>query len=470
MSGRSLPQATPRGLSSASPGVLSHASLIVSDLAALGVALLVAVALRVSILPALSSAFRQPTYPLAHYLQLWWLSLVYLGALWYAGLYARRDPLWEEVRRCLSGATISAILIFAVLSLAKVGDDVSRPVVVLAWAVLLVALPVSRSLIKRALVALGPWRRRVLLVGSGEQVAVLQRALARDRTLGYEVAEVIARPDLAPERAAAIGAKDVILAASHLERTEFLGLVERLRAVAENVIIAPDLSEGPVLGVEVLGLVEDRTILLRVPNNLLKPWNLAIKRAFDVMAGSLLAVLALPLVAIAAVAIKLTSPGPALHVEPRVGCSHRPFACYKLRTMYADGEQRLQAYLAARPDAAVEWERFRKLRSYDPRVTPVGGWLRRYSLDELPQIFNVLWGEMSLVGPRPYLPREMPLVEGDGMLDLRPGITGLWQVSGKNALEFYQRGKLDRWYVNNWSLWLDIMILAKSVPIVLQGK
>jgi undecaprenyl-phosphate galactose phosphotransferase len=310
----------------------------------------------------------------------------------------------------------------------------------------------------------------VLLVGAGEQADHLRQALARDRALGYAIVDVVADPGRAPEQAAAIGARDVILAAPHLGRTEFLVLVERLRDVAENVIIAPDLSEVPVLGVEVLGLFEDRTILLRVPNNLLKPWNLAVKRVSDLVLGGLAALACLPVLAVAAVAIKLTSPGPVLHVEPRVGRKHRLFDCYKLRTMHLDSARRLAEFLAVNPTAHQEWERYRKLRGYDPRVTRAGRWLRRYALDELPQVFNVLRGDMSLVGPRPYLPREMPLVDGDGMLDLRPGMSGLWQVSGKNTLDFQQRGKLDRWYVSNWSVWLDLIILIKTVPVLLRGE
>jgi Undecaprenyl-phosphate galactose phosphotransferase WbaP len=470
MTERALPGVRVQVFAGTAAGVVTHAALLASDLVALTAALGAAVALRVSVLPALSAAFARPTFPLSHYLQFWWLPVVYVGALWYAGLYTRRDPSWEEVRRCLGGATVSAVLVFAVLSIAKLGDDVSRPVVILAWAALLVVLPVSRLLTKQMLVALGPWRRRVLLVGSGEQAEHLQRALARDRTLGYAVADVIADPEHAPERAAATGAREVIVAAPQLGRTEFLRLVERLRDVAENVIIAPDLSEVPVLGVEVLGLFEDRTILLRVPNNLLKPWNLAVKRATDLLVGGLAALVCLPVLAVAALWIKSTSPGPVLHVEPRVGRKGRLFDCFKLRTMYLDAEARLAGYLAAHPEAAAEWERFRKLRGFDPRVTRAGRWLRRYAIDELPQIVNVLAGEMSLVGPRPYLPREMPHVEGDGMLDLRPGLTGLWQVSGKNALDFRQRGKLDRWYVSNWSVWLDLIILIKTVPLALRGE
>ncbi len=457
-------------LSRAAGRVVSFLALVAADLAALATALGIAIGIRMSVLPAVSSAFDLHTYPLSHYAGLWWIPLAYVGALAYAGLYTRRDPYWEEVRRCLLGATAATVLIFAVLSVAKASVVASRPVVVLTWSALLVVLPLARGLVKEALFVAGPWRKPALIIGEGAIAGGLVDAFRRHRTLGYDVVEVVSDPSAAPERAAMLGAREVIIATPDLERAEFLHLVERLRGVAENILIAPDLAEAPVLGVEVLGLMEDRALLLRVPNNLLKPWNLAVKRAFDLVAGGALALVLLPLIVLLAVAIKLDSPGPAFHVEPRVGRNRRPFACCKLRTMYEDADRLLDAYIAHHPDAAVEWERYRKLRAYDPRVTRLGRILRQYSLDELPQLANVARGEMSLVGPRPYLPSEMAMLEHDGMCDVRPGMTGLWQVSGKNALDLRERVRLDRWYVNNWSLWLDVIVLVKTVPVIARSR
>jgi Undecaprenyl-phosphate galactose phosphotransferase WbaP len=456
--------------SRAAARIISLAALMSSDLAVFGIALSVAVAVRVSLLPALSRAFWRPPYPLAHYVTLWWIPIVYLASLSYAGLYTRRDPMWEEVRRCLIGASVAALLIFAVMSIAKTSDDVSRPVIVMVWAILLILLPVSRWIIKEALVALGPWRRRALLVGTGPLADTVARALRRHRTLGYELVDAIPDPGSIAERAAEAGAQEIILAAPELGRAELLTLVERLRGIAENVMVAPDLAEAPVLGVEVLGFLEDRALLLRIPNNLQKPWNLALKRAFDLCVGTMIGVLALPFLALAALAIRLDSPGPVLHIEPRLGRNRTPFACLKLRTMHLDGDDRLSAYLTVHPEAAEEWEQYRKLRSHDPRVTRLGAVLRRYGLDEIPQVLNVLRGDMSLVGPRPYLPRELAEVAEEGMLDVRPGMSGLWQVSGKNTLDFRERTRLDRWYVNNWSLWLDVIVLVKTLPIVVRGE
>src|SRR5579883_2136990 len=395
-----------RGSSRALAQAVVASALVATDLAVLGTSLALAVALRVSILPALSPAFSGPTYPFQHYLSLWWIPLLYLAALAHAGVYTRRDPSWEEARRCLAGVGGSALLLFTVLSTTKLTDHVSRSVIVLAWAFAALLLPPARVGVKRALWALGPWRKRVLLLGRGPQAQRIRQALRRQVTLGYDV----------------------------------------------------------------LGLLEDRALLLRIPNNLLKPWNLLMKRAFDVAAGALLGVVAAPVVLLAALAVRLDSPGPAFHVEPRIGRGQKAFPCFKLRTMHADADRRLAAHLARDPGASAEWARYRKLRSYDPRVTRVGRILRRYGIDELPQLLNVLRGEMSLVGPRPYLPGELALVDGDGMWDVRPGLTGLWQVSGKNALDFRERTRLDRWYVGNWSLWLDLIILVRTLPVLLRGE
>ncbi len=469
VAGRALGLRHRRAPSRVAEHVISLASLLASDIAVLALSLGVAVLLRASALPAVSSAFARPLYPPSHYAGLWWIPMAYVGALAYAGLYTRRDPYWEEVRRCLIGVTAGTILTFAFLSVTK-NSDLSRPIVILAWALLLVMLPLARRAVKEALFVFGPWRRCALLVGAGPVTDGLVEAFRRHRTLGYDVVEVLSDPHAAPARAAMLGAREVILATPQLERAEFLRLVERLREVAENILIVPDLAEAPVLGVEVLGLMEDRALLLRVPNNLLKPWNLALKRAFDVVVASALIIVLSPVIAALALAVLLDSPGPAFHVEPRVGRKRTPFACLKLRTMYQDAGHLLDAYISDHAGAAAEWTRYRKLRSFDPRVTRLGRVLREYSLDELPQLFNVVRGEMSLVGPRPYLPSEMATLEHDGMCDVRPGMTGLWQVSGKNALALSERARLERWYVNNWSLWLDVIVLVKTIPAVLRPR
>jgi lipopolysaccharide/colanic/teichoic acid biosynthesis glycosyltransferase len=178
-----------------------------------------------------------------------------------------------------------------------------------------------------------------------------------------------------------------------------------------------------------------------------------------------------PLFAFAAVLVKVTSPGPVLFCQRRIGYGGHQFACYKFRTMSVDADFQLQQLLTSDPVARAEWTACQKLR-YDPRVTPAGHLLRLSSIDELPQLFNVLRGEMSIVGPRPIIEAEIPRYR-DKFLEYRrarPGITGIWQVSGRNDTSFSERVELDRSYIQNWSFLGDIVIILRTIPAVLLSK
>jgi len=209
---------------------------------------------------------------------------------------------------------------------------------------------------------------------------------------------------------------------------------------------------------------------MKLKSPLLTRPNLILKRLFDLVASGVLFLLALPLGLLIALAIKLDSKGPILFVQRRVGYRGRTFPCYKFRTMYVDAEDRLQQVLRSDPHARRQWEEHKKLPQ-DPRVTRVGKILRRFSLDELPQLINVLKGDMSLVGPRPYLEEELPDLARDVQVitSVKPGLTGLWQVSGRSDLTFRERAILDEYYVRNWSLWLDLVILIKTLSVILKG-
>ena len=195
-----------------------------------------------------------------------------------------------------------------------------------------------------------------------------------------------------------------------------------------------------------------------------------VKRLFDIVIASVVGFLLSPLLLLVALAIRLDSHGPILFYQDRLGKGRRAFRCVKFRTMHIDGDERLRTYLGAHPERQAEWNRYAKLRSFDPRVTRVGRVLRRVSLDELPQMLNVLRREMSLVGPRPYLPREMTSMRdgAETIFDAAPGITGLWQVSGRNELTFEQRLTLDEYYVRNRSLWMDTVVLMKTIGAVMR--
>ena len=196
-------------------------------------------------------------------------------------------------------------------------------------------------------------------------------------------------------------------------------------------------------------------------------WEWAVKRSFDVVVSTVIVVAGSPVWAAIACAIKLSSPGPVFYRDQRIGLGDRPFGMMKFRTMYADAADRQEALEV---DNEASGPLF-KIKD-DPRVTRVGRVLRRFSLDELPQVLNVLWGEMSLVGPRP-----LPIRDYEQLQEwhrrrylVLPGMTGLWQVSGRIDLSFDDLVRLDFYYIENWSIWLDISILAKTLPAVLARR
>lgn len=196
-----------------------------------------------------------------------------------------------------------------------------------------------------------------------------------------------------------------------------------------------------------------------------------IKRGVDLFIATVALIGAFPVLVLIGLAIRLQDHGPILYVHPRVGHRGRTFPCMKFRSMVVNSEEVLQRHLAADPEAQLEWESNRKLRK-DPRITPVGRFLRRTSLDELPQLLNVFRGEMSIVGPRPVTTAELELYgEAAAMyVSARPGITGLWQVSGRNDVSYERRVALDCEYITKWSIRGDMIIVTRTLPAVIFSK
>ncbi|KLU59388.1 UDP-glucose:undecaprenyl-phosphate glucose-1-phosphate transferase [Peptococcaceae bacterium CEB3] len=303
-----------------------------------------------------------------------------------------------------------------------------------------------------------------------------QRMFERDEAFVSERSEPTARsfaPRLgsfvdAPEVIQRTGVSDLILAAPGLKPERLVELVNRLQPFVNNIMVVPDLFGLSLNGIEAEYFLDEQLLLLNIRNRLKSALNRGVKRAFDLFLGLLSLLIALPAGVLIALAIRIDSRGPAFFVQTRLGQDGREFSCLKFRTMYRDSDSILKTHLKRSSQARKEWEKFNKLKGEDPRVTRVGAILRRYSLDELPQLLNVLVGDMSLVGPRPYLPREERKI-GSALYDIqvtKPGLSGLWQVSGRNNIDFAGRVKLDVWYVRNWSLWLDIVLLLRTVGVV----
>ncbi|TFZ05047.1 sugar transferase [Ramlibacter rhizophilus] len=206
------------------------------------------------------------------------------------------------------------------------------------------------------------------------------------------------------------------------------------------------------------------------PGRELRPRHRAVKRAFDIAGALVFFTLFMPVYLAVATGVAFTSRGPVFYTQRRVGLHGRSFRFYKFRSMRADADRALVRYLDTHPEASEQWHKFQKLDD-DPRITRFGAFIRRTSLDELPQFWNVLVGDMSLVGPRPCMQSQRQLY-GPYWPDycaLKPGLTGLWQVSGRNRLSFSERVALDTRYAREWSIWMDLRILVKTLRVVATG-
>ena len=395
-----------------------------------------------------------------------------------AGLYRIRE------RRPGAGRVLASLIVVALIVLAfGIGTnyDFSTsgliPTAVVMSALAIGLLRAAYDSVSLELMRVAGIRRRVVLVGEGENLSRLKRSLAATRGgLGYEFVGAVAQ-----ERAPGLdhlGSREelslvleqirpdeVILSEADLDERSVLEVVEQAHKQGIRVRLAPETTDLLVQRGEYVPGQGAPLFELRPP--VLTGWDWATKRGFDIVVSILIAVLLLPLWLVIALAVKLGSRGPVFFVDRRIGVGEREFGMLKFRTMVADAAS-LQPQLEAKNEA--EGALF-KMQD-DPRVTGIGRVLRRLSLDEVPQIVNVLRGEMSLVGPRPLPLRDYRLLEDwhRARYAVLPGMTGLWQISGRSGLTFDDLVRLDFTYLENWSIWLDVTIIAKTIPAVLMRR
>jgi undecaprenyl-phosphate galactose phosphotransferase len=338
------------------------------------------------------------------------------------------------------------------------------------------------------LYAAGIRREKVLIIGAGNAGRLVAEGLQREKHMGYDIVgflddderklgqtihgkKVFGTVADFPRFIKELGIKTAIIAIPSLPPERLSILTACVQNNTANTMVIPDLKGIALLNTDLYHLFLEEIFLMNIRNNLKSLANRFIKRLFDVTMSIVCMPFLLPLIAITGIAIRLETPGSAIYTQDRVGRNGKVFRCYKFRTMRKDAEDRLKDMLESNETLRNEWKNNWKLKEY-PRVTRIGRLLRKSSLDELPQIFNVIRGEMSLVGPRPYLPREKSeIMESIQVIgSAKPGITGLWQVSGRSNTNYIHRIKFDTWYVMNWSLWLDIVIIFKTIKVVLRAE
>jgi exopolysaccharide biosynthesis polyprenyl glycosylphosphotransferase len=396
-----------------------------------------------------------------------------------SGLYAARE------RRAGSGRVVSSLVLVALIVLAfGFGTDYDFtttgliPTATVTCALAIGLLRAAYESFSLELLRVVGIRRRAVLVGGGASLKRLQRELIASRGgIAYELVGAVApvgQPGLPllgssldelPEILERLRPDELILTEADFDERTVLDIVQRAHREGIRVRLAPNTTELLVHEGEYVPGQGVPLFELRPP--ILTGWDWALKRGFDVVLSVLLLVVGLPVLLLIALAVKLESRGPLLYVDRRVGVGEHDFGMLKFRTMVA-GAAEQQELLEAVNEASGALFKIRD----DPRVTRVGRVLRRLSLDELPQLANVLRGEMSLVGPRPLPFRDYELLEDwhRARYLVLPGMTGLWQISGRSGLSFDDLVRLDFTYLENWSIWLDVTIIAKTIPAVISGR
>jgi undecaprenyl-phosphate galactose phosphotransferase len=390
------------------------------------------------------------------------------------GHYRQRLPYWESIGHivtvALCGFIASGFIQFAVK------DPSSRLWMGISWVLFGIFLLASRIFVRRGLDRNGEWQIPALMIGKGPTAKAALEALSRDRAMGFNIVDTISpvmlnnlgRPQAWKQLLATHDACQVFLALEGGEiEAHQMALKSLVRARVPCSIVPPWLGL-PSSTLSPHHFMMQDVLLLHDTNRLDLPLPRLLKRSFDFTAAALALVALAPIFAMLAFIVRLDG-GPAFFSQPRVGRHGKLFNCYKFRSMRIDAERTLTRYLAENPEAAIEWQRFQKLQN-DVRVTRVGQFIRHTSLDELPQLLNVLKGDMSLVGPRPIMQGQEDFYAEDFSFyaTVRPGITGPWQVSGRNKLTFKERVALESWYARNWSLWMDIVILLKTIPTLIR--
>ncbi len=435
----------------------------------------IAAALALMALVAMSPAAGQS----AEILMLW--PLLFSVMFFLCGLYpgVALNPV-EEIRKVVTGAAAACLL-------TALWTQHALPFAAIGLAGLTGALLtiLSREFLRSVLYGRPWWGVPTVIIGETSSTRRVAQTLHKHKGLGLRIVGTLRRDghydsaidtaptlggfDMTSSLASTHGVRCAILALAGLPQYQIRDIIQGCSEEYERVLVIPDGDATANVWVDardiggVLGL-ELRHSALKRSRNILK-------RTTDIVLGSAVLLASLPLLTVIWIVVRLTSRGPALYRGRRIGMNGKPFLIYKFRSMVIDADRRLNDYLAAHPEALVEWARDHKLRN-DPRITPAGRFLRKTSLDELPQVWNIIKGDMSFIGPRPIVDEEISRYRDNFLLykTVRPGLTGLWQISGRSDTSYEQRVKYDEYYVRNWSIWLDLYILGKTAHVVLARR
>ena len=407
-----------------------------------------------------------------------WIPAVFIFFLFSMNVHKRMIPFFEVVKNTLCATFYATVAAIFILYLIHSINDLSRLFVILLFAVSFILVCLVQQILVMVFDRLNILKEPVLFIGENITTQKIIRHLKHNNCFGIKVVDIV-NGNFADSYEADIektkniiektNVKTVIISSVNMGKMS--KIVTDIQPLVKNIIFTPNLIDIPIANLEINKLPIENIALLTVKNNLALRRNRIIKYIFDMVLTIVGTICISPVLICIAIWIYKDSPGPIIFKHMRIGKDGKEFPCYKFRSMCVDAKEKLEELLKNDPQARAEWERDFKLK-HDPRITKSGAFLRKTSLDELPQIFNVLKGEMSLVGPRPIIKEEMKRYGNhiDDYLMVKPGIAGIWQCSGRSDVSYQERVQMDSWYVRNWSVWLDIMILWKTLKAVFAKK
>jgi len=429
--------------------IYAKAILLIFDIMAIALSLSLAYMTRV----VFDSSFSIPFHHnIEEYLYFPIIYIVLIATLFYEDVYTKRYDFWQESKHIIRAVGLSFLIVMSILAITKHIDHFSRAVIVLAFIYLLFFIPLFKNILKKALFKVGLWSRKAKIFGDD---TFLSNEIFNNHYLGYIPCDTN-------------DVKTVFINSKNITPQDLRKHIDKEISLRHEVIFIPIINDYDMTQSHIYTLSNTRTNLVVFKNRLKSSYRKVLQEIFNYLLAILLLPILLPIIMVLAFLIKKESPGPVFFAHNRIGKNGKVIPTLKFRSMYADAQERLEKLLAEDENTRKEWEENFKLKN-DPRVTKIGALMRKTSLDELPQIFNVLKGEMSFVGPRPVIQQEIDQYykeDAEYYFMVKPGITGLWQVSGRSDTDYEYRVETDKWYVRNWSLWLDIVILFKTVKVV----
>lgn len=368
-------------------------------------------------------------------------------------VYKYRHDFWEETYLVIKALVLSLVMLLAVIALNKSMDDYSRTVVMLSFIIMGFLIPVVKFTLKKKLNLFGLWSKKAFIVSGDSSV----------------VSEIFGNKYLGYVGSSQVDSDVVFMDTVGSTKEEIEERLSSFMHQKKEIIFIPLLNSFNFSNAGIIEVFNSRTNMVVLENSLLKRRNILTKKVTEFLMSLLLIPLLVPIFALIIFLMKKEEPnGSIFFTQERMGKDGEIFVCYKFRSMREDGDALLEEYLKEHPEEVENYSVYHKYEN-DPRITKIGDLLRRTSLDELPQIINVIKGEMSLIGARPYMLNEKEKIGSkiDMVLAVKPGISGLWQVSGRSDVDFHSRVDMDVYYTRNWNLWLDVVILFKTIKTVL---